>query len=542
MATKCQNGMKVKSKSESCQNRTKIPAKYRSMTLRRQDAKLDVTTTGTPEASFLYDTETSIAEDENEITESESPSPLNRSIMNKTFRGVVNLFVTPNKKKLTSSTSVNERILSRKRSFVHDSSVQNMQRSISVNNQNLMYTKPQSSSLTTLNSTDTGYESSKANISCPSEKYFTIDGRNLGSKHVSQKSLRDKKLLYGVKQFNLDAKNGLEYLSKSGILNKTSAKEVALFLFREGRLSKKQIGVFIGGHHDFNQQVLSEIVMLHEFTHLILVQALRQFLWSFRLPGEAMQIDRIMEAFAKHYCRQNPNLFEETDTCYLLSFSIIMLNTALHNKNVKIKITCEQFVAQNRGINSGKDLPRDILELIYKNIKEEPFKIPDETYDDLMYTFFSPEKEGWLLKQGGSWKNWKRRWFLLSDRCLYYFQHTAENVPKGIIPLENVKVRLMEDKDGKRFLFEVYSETNATVKGCKTDSKGTVVQGKHKSYRMSASSQEDRSSWVQSIQDSIKEHDFYDIVNAKKAALRRKSLKHMDHHDIPTNSEPTISS
>ena len=58
--------------------------------------------------------------------------------------------------------------------------------------------------------------------------------------------------------------------------------QVALFLFREGRLSKKQIGVFIGGHHDFNQQVLSEIVMLHEFTHLILVQALRQFLWSFR--------------------------------------------------------------------------------------------------------------------------------------------------------------------------------------------------------------------------------------------------------------------
>lgn len=534
--------MKVKSKSESCQNRTKIPAKYRSMTLRRQEAKLDVTTTGTPEASFLYDTETSIAEDENEITESESPSPLNQSIMNKTFRGVVSLFVTPNKKKLTSSTSVNERILSRKRSFVHDSSVQNMQRSISVNNQNLMYTKPQSSSLTTLNSTDTGYESSKANISCPSEKYFTIDGRNLGSKHVSQKSLQDKKLLHGVKQFNLDAKNGLEYLSKSGILNKTSAKEVALFLFREGRLSKKQIGVFIGGHHDFNQQVLSEIVMLHEFTHLILVQALRQFLWSFRLPGEAMQIDRIMEAFAKHYCRQNPNLFDETDTCYLLSFSIIMLNTALHNPNVKKKITCEQFVAQNRGINSGKDLPRDILELIYKNIKEEPFKIPDETYDDLMYTFFSPEKEGWLLKQGGSWKNWKRRWFLLSDRCLYYFQHTAENVPKGIIPLENVKVRLMEDKDGKRFLFEVYSETNTTVKGCKTDSKGTVVQGKHKSYRMSASSQEDRSSWVQSIQDSIKEHDFYDIVNAKKAALRRKSLKHMDHHDIPTNSEPSISS
>ena len=114
-----------------------------------------------------------------------------------------------------------------------------------------------------------------------------------------------------------------------------------------------------------------------------------------------MQIDRIMEAFAEHYCRQNPNLFEVTDTCYILSFSIIMLNTALHNPNVKQKISVEDFVKQNRGINSGKDLPKDILELIYRSIKEESFKIPDETYDDLMYTFFSPEKEGWLLKQGG---------------------------------------------------------------------------------------------------------------------------------------------
>ena len=60
-----------------------------------------------------------------------------------------------------------------------------------------------------------------------------------------------------------------------------------------------------------------------------------------RLPGEAMQIDRIMDAFAKHYCNQNPNLFDEKDTCYILSFAVIMLNTSLHNPNVKTKITCE---------------------------------------------------------------------------------------------------------------------------------------------------------------------------------------------------------
>ena len=72
---------------------------------------------------------------------------------------------------------------------------------------------------------------------------------------------------------------------------------------------------------------------------------------------------------------------------------------------------------------------------------------------------------------------------MLNDRCLYYFQHTAENVPKGIIPLENVRVRPLEDKDEKNFAFEIYSETADIVKGCKTDSSGTVVQGNHHHYR-----------------------------------------------------------
>ena len=81
-------------------------------------------------------------------------------------------------------------------------------------------------------------------------------------------------------------------------------------------------------------------------------------------------------------------------TKYIYIYNICFHNICLH-------FLGEQFVAQNRGINSGKDIPRDILEMIYDSIKGEPFKIPDESYDDLMYTFFSPEKEGWLLKQGG---------------------------------------------------------------------------------------------------------------------------------------------
>lgn len=39
---------------------------------------------------------------------------------------------------------------------------------------------------------------------------------------------------------------------------------------------------------------------------------LRQFLWSFRLPGEAQKIDRMMEAFAQRYCQCNNGVFQST--------------------------------------------------------------------------------------------------------------------------------------------------------------------------------------------------------------------------------------
>ena len=52
-----------------------------------------------------------------------------------------------------------------------------------------------------------------------------------------------------------------------------------------------------------------------------------------------------------------------SDTCYVLSFAIIMLNTSLHNPSVKDKPNVDRFVAMNRGINEGGDLPRELLEV-----------------------------------------------------------------------------------------------------------------------------------------------------------------------------------
>lgn len=126
----------------------------------------------------------------------------------------------------------------------------------------------------------------------------------------------------------------------------------------------------------------------------------------------------------------------------------------------------------NRGINNGGDLSRGLLESLYESIRTEPFKIPQDDGNDLMHTFFNPDKEGWLWKQGGRYKSWKRRWFILNDNCLYYFEYTTDKEPRGIIPLENISVILLFSNSN--ILFYYYSsrcerfkiETNLIVSNC----------------------------------------------------------------------------
>jgi len=54
----------------------------------------------------------------------------------------------------------------------------------------------------------------------------------------------------------------------------------------------------------------------------------------------------------------------------------------------------EGFILMNRGINNGGDIPRELLISLYNSIQAEPFKIPPDDGNDLMHTFFNPDKEG----------------------------------------------------------------------------------------------------------------------------------------------------
>ncbi|XP_068193911.1 cytohesin-4-like isoform X3 [Antennarius striatus] len=365
-----------------------------------------------------------------------------------------------------------------------------------------------------------------------------------------------RSFLRGKKKFNMDPTKGINYLVENTLLERR-AESVAEFLYKEEGLDKTAIGNFLGKREELHLEILKAFVGLHEFSDLNLVQALRQFLWSFRLPGEAQKIDRMMEAFATRYCDCNPGVFQSADTCYILSFAVIMLNTSLHNPNVKDKPSLQRFVSMNRGINHGEDLPAELLTKLYTSIRSEPFKIPEDDGNDLTLTFFNPDREGWLLKMGGRVKTWKRRWFILTDNCLYYFEFTTDKDPIGIIPLEDLSVRKLHDtgkpveycflfsipSEGalssvtdirsvnhraaaewmKTYCLELYNPGGLKIKACKTENKGRVVQGKHRSYKLSAAAAEERDGWIDAIRSSITKNPFCDLVSLRKKKIIRNS-------------------
>lgn len=239
----------------------------------------------------------------------------------------------------------------------------------------------------------------------------------------SLRHLKEQKALMKVAAslFNEKSSRGIEFLASSGIVSTPiTPRSVALFL-RNGivvGLDKRAVGEYLGAagkapvaHKSppdwerdwFHKEALHAYCSLFEFERQHLLDGLRTFLAAFRLPGEAQQIDRILQAFAEacsSSCDESASgrlkLFstdekKAADAAYLLSFSIIMLNTDLHNDNIRPdrKMTVNDFVRNNtdygRDItDEGMALPRDYLEGIYDNIKEEQIRTEGEGADGVM--------------------------------------------------------------------------------------------------------------------------------------------------------------
>ena len=262
---------------------------------------------------------------------------------------------------------------------------------------------------------------------------------------VAQNVLRERKihkrrLAKAATEFNERSrdKEWIKEAERVGALpNPATPSSVALFLFSTPKLDKAKIGLYLSkgpkDKYPFHNNVLEEFVKLFDFNGMSFSDALRSFLSRFRLPGEAQCIDRLMESFANRlyevsnrsepgdennevvkesmldppYTSDSINRpgavdppaaveeetdnfpFRSADSAFILSFSTIMLNTDLHNPNMKDekRMTMEQFIRNNRGINDGVDLPVDFLTNLYNEIKSNEIQVKQDLLQDGINNF-----------------------------------------------------------------------------------------------------------------------------------------------------------
>ncbi|KAM1836189.1 hypothetical protein ACFX14_018147 [Malus domestica] len=195
-----------------------------------------------------------------------------------------------------------------------------------------------------------------------------------------------------ISEFNRQPVKGVEYL-KSNKLVENTPSSVAQFLRSTPCLDKAMIGEYLGHHEEFPLAVMHAYVDSMKFSGMKFDTAIRELLKGFRLPGEAQKIDRIMEKFAERYCADNPGLFKNADTAYILAYAVILLNTDAHNPMVWPKMSKLDFIHMNAVDDAEECASTELLEEIYDSIVKEEIRMKDETASLEKSGKYKPEGE-----------------------------------------------------------------------------------------------------------------------------------------------------
>ncbi|XP_050618388.1 pleckstrin homology domain-containing family A member 6 isoform X9 [Macaca thibetana thibetana] len=145
-------------------------------------------------------------------------------------------------------------------------------------------------------------------------------------------------------------------------------------------------------------------------------------------------------------------------------------------------------------------------------------------------------KAGWLFKQASSGvKQWNKRWFVLVDRCLFYYKDEKEESILGSIPLLSFRVAAVQPSDNisRKHTFKVtvcwVDEAEASSTHCLSP------QAEHagvRTYFFSAESPEEQEAWIQAMGEAAR----VQIPPAQKSvpqAVRHSSHEKPDSENIP---------
>uniref|UniRef100_A0ABM5G6Z8 Pleckstrin homology domain-containing family A member 6 isoform X5 n=1 Tax=Pogona vitticeps TaxID=103695 RepID=A0ABM5G6Z8_9SAUR len=158
-------------------------------------------------------------------------------------------------------------------------------------------------------------------------------------------------------------------------------------------------------------------------------------------------------------------------------------------------------------------------------------------------------KSGWLYKQASSGvKQWNKRWFVLVDRCLFYYKDEKEESVLGSIPLLSFRVAAVQPSDNisRKYTFKVTVCWMEEAPG--NNKKSLSPQAEHagiRTYFFSAENSEEQESWIQAMGEAARvqipptqRHEKTDSENIPPS----KNHPHLHYRSIPvreaTKAEP----
>ncbi|XP_033008642.1 pleckstrin homology domain-containing family A member 6 isoform X6 [Lacerta agilis] len=150
-------------------------------------------------------------------------------------------------------------------------------------------------------------------------------------------------------------------------------------------------------------------------------------------------------------------------------------------------------------------------------------------------------KSGWLFKQASSGvKQWNKRWFVLVDRCLFYYKDEKEESILGSIPLLSFRVAAVQPSDNisRKYTFKVTVCWMEETPG--NNKKSLSPQAEHagiRTYFFSAENNEEQESWIQAMGEAARvqippaqRHEKTDSENIPPS----RNHQHHHHRSVPT--------
>mmetsp|Transcript_15003 Transcript_15003/g.20990 ORF Transcript_15003/g.20990 Transcript_15003/m.20990 type:complete len:287 (-) Transcript_15003:43-903(-) len=191
--------------------------------------------------------------------------------------------------------------------------------------------------------------------------------------------LRKDKWRNAIEIFKHSPSDAIDLLIKEKKI-KGEPSEIASFLATPG-MDRAAVGIFLTTAENVTNGVFQAFLATLQFHNMEIDVAFRSFLATVVLPPSTKRLEYVIAMFADRYYECNPNgPFENSGYVYSLAYSMILLNTDLHNECVKTKMTCKEFIAVARQTFVGSTLTDAYFEKVYQNIKECPILIIQAKY------------------------------------------------------------------------------------------------------------------------------------------------------------------